>query len=61
LALLKVKMTVEYKIVNGKYVEGYFLTFEDIEKLIRSFQTSNPLDEKHMNIEKALDEYLSHE
>jgi hypothetical protein len=54
-------MTVEYKIVNGKYVEGYFLTFEDIEKLIRSFQTSDPLDEKHMNIEKAIDEYLSHE
>ena len=54
-------MTVEYKIVNGKYVKGYFLTFEDIVKIIQKFQTSDPLDEKHMNIEKALDEYISHE
>jgi len=54
-------MTVEYKIVKGIYVEGYFLTLDDLEKLIIAFQTSDPMDVKHLDIKTALDEYLSHE
>jgi hypothetical protein len=54
-------MLIEYKIVNGKYIEGYFLTVEDIEKLVIAFQTPDPLDKKHLNIKKEIENYLSHD
>jgi len=54
-------MTVEYKIVDGKYKEGYFMTVADLEKLVQHFQTSDPLDIKILNIKKELENYLSHD
>ena len=49
---------VEYKIVNGKYVEGYFLSIDELEKLVRYFQTSDPLDKKILDIKTTLEQYL---
>jgi hypothetical protein len=54
-------MMVEYKIVKGKYVEGYFLTLDDLERLIIKFQTPDPMDKKHLNIKDELENYLSHD
>lgn len=54
-------MTVEYKIVDGKYVEGYFLNIDELVRVITEFQTSDPLDAKHLNIKQEIEKYLSHD
>ena len=31
-------IVLESKIINSKYVEGYYLTIDDLQKLVRDFQ-----------------------
>ena len=52
-------MRVEYKIVNSKYVEGYFMTLTEIEKLVMKFQTSDPYDREHLKTKESIEEYIN--
>jgi hypothetical protein len=54
------KKPVEYRIrENDKYEQGYFFTPDELVELVNYFQTSDPLDAKHMNIKESLNKYLN--
>ena len=56
------KKPVEYRIRDdNKYEEVYSFTLDELAQLISDFNTSDPLDAKHMNIKESLIKYLHHE
>lgn len=53
------KKAVEYRIrEDDKYIEGYFMTLDELTELVNQFQTSDPMDEKHMNTKQSINKYL---
>ena len=54
------KKAIEYRIrEDNKYEEVYSFTIDELVTLITAFQTSDPLDEKHMEIKTSLNKYLN--
>lgn len=43
---------------RDEYIEGYFFTLDELTQLVNHFQTSDPLDEKHMNTKQSINKYL---
>ena len=54
------KKAVECRIrEDNKYEEVYSFTLDELVQLISDFNTSDPLDEKHMNITESLNKYFN--
>lgn len=43
---------------RDEYIEGYFFTLDELTQLVNDFQTSDPMDEKHMNTKQSINKYL---
>ena len=57
---IKMKKAVEYRIrEDNKYEEVYSFTLDELVQLISDFNTSDPLDAKHMNIKESLNKYFN--
>lgn len=53
------KKPVEYRIrEDDKYIEGYFMTLDELTELVNQFQTSDPFDSEHMNTKQSINKYL---
>lgn len=53
------KKPVEYRIrEDDKYIEGYFLTLDELTQLVNHFQTSDPFDSEHMKTKESINKYL---
>ena len=54
------KKAVEYRIrEDNNYEEVYSFTLDELAQLISDFNTSDPLDAKHMNIKESLNKYFN--
>lgn len=53
------KKAVEYRIrEDDKYIEGYFMTLDELTQLVNHFQTSDPFDSEHMKTKESINKYL---
>lgn len=53
------KKAVEYRIrEDDKYIEGYFMTLDELTELVNQFQTSDPFDSEHMKTKESINKYL---
>lgn len=53
------KKAVEYRIrEDDKYIEGYFMTLDELTELVNQFQTSDLFDSEHMKTKESINKYL---